>query len=219
MPRLSGSRPGRRVVGAMPNPFGQMSLRTTGGSGNPYGGHGGTGFNPANSGCVKDGPRRATDTVPFRAAFVPFSRDPTGGRDRTSVARMDPDPEPRRVSTGSALADPVPDPPSSVPPRNERSIPPMLLSGFGQVVNPGYHGLAVSDAFADMQGVGAPMSDHERLAALVGNPLAPHQPPRADPGADASTYYSGCVRNLSPPNAREYSSVTSTTKRRAKRRA
>jgi hypothetical protein len=95
----------------------------------------------------------------------------------------------------------------------------MLLSGFGQVVNPGHHGLAVSDAFADMQGVGAPMSDHERLAALVGNPLAPHQPPRADPGADASTYYSGCVRNLSPPNAREDSSVTSTTKRRAKRRA
>ena len=102
MPRVSGSRPGRRVAGAMPNPFGQMSLRAMGGSGNPYGGHGGTGFNPANSGCVKDGPRRATDTVPFRAAFVPFSRDPTGGRDRTSVARMDPDPEPRRVSTGSA---------------------------------------------------------------------------------------------------------------------
>lgn len=83
----------------------------------------------------------------------------------------------------------------------------MLLSGFGQVVHPGHHGLAMSDAFADMQGVGAPMSDHERLAALVGNPLAPHQPPRADPGADASTYYSGCVRNLSPPNARENSSV------------
>ena len=74
----------------------------------------------------------------------------------------------------------------------------MLLSGFGQVVHPGHHGLAMADAFADMQGVGAPMSDHERLAALAGNPLAPHQPPRADPGADASTYYSGCVRNLSP---------------------
>ena len=93
----------------------------------------------------------------------------------------------------------------------------MLLSGFGQVVHPGHHGLATSDAFADMQGVGAPMSDHERLAALVGNPLAPHQPPRADPGADASTYYSGCVRKLSPPNAREYSSVTSGTRARRAR--
>ena len=69
----------------------------------------------------------------------------------------------------------------------------MLLSGFGQAVHPGVHGLALSDAFADMQGVGAPPSDHERLAALLGTPLTPHQPPRAgpDPPADASTYYSG----------------------------
>ena len=104
----------------------------------------------------------------------------------------------------------------------------MLLSGFGQVVHPGHHGLAMADAFADMQGVGAPMSDHERLAALAGNPLAPHQPPRADPGADASTYYSGCVRNLSPRTranippsrlARARAERASTTKRRAKRRA
>jgi hypothetical protein len=95
----------------------------------------------------------------------------------------------------------------------------MLLSGFGQAVHPGHHGLSLSDAFADVQGAGAPLSDQERLMALMANPLTPHQPPRADPPADASTYYSGCVRNLSPPNAREYSSVTSTTKRRAKRRA
>ena len=85
----------------------------------------------------------------------------------------------------------------------------MLLSGFGQAVHPGVHGLALSDAFADMQGVGAPPSDHERLAALLGTPLTPHQPPRADPPADPSTYYSGCVRASTPrnPSERDFSST------------
>ena len=35
--------------------------------------------------------------------------------------------------------------------------------------------------------------------ALMANPLTPHQPPRADPPADPSTYYSGCVRAFTPP--------------------
>jgi hypothetical protein len=85
----------------------------------------------------------------------------------------------------------------------------MLLSGFGQAVHPGHHGLSLSDAFADVQGAGAPLSDQERLMALMANPLTPHQPPRADPPADASTYYSGCVRASTPrnPSERDFSST------------
>ena len=85
----------------------------------------------------------------------------------------------------------------------------MLLSGFGQAVHPGHHGLSLSDAFADVQGAGAPLSDQERLLALMANPLTPHQPPRADPPADASTYYSGCVRASTPrnPSERDFSST------------
>jgi len=85
----------------------------------------------------------------------------------------------------------------------------MLLPGFGQAVLPGHHGLSLSDAFADVQGAGAPLSDQERLLALMANPLTPHQPPRADPPADASTYYSGCVRASTPrnPSERDFSST------------
>ena len=85
----------------------------------------------------------------------------------------------------------------------------MLLPGFGQAVLPGHHGLSLSDAFADVQGAGAPLSDQERLLALMANPLTPHQPPRADPPADASTYYSGCVRASKPgnPSERDFSST------------
>ena len=75
----------------------------------------------------------------------------------------------------------------------------MLLPGFGQAVPPGPHGLSLSDAFVDVQNAGAPLSDQERLMALMANPLTPHQPPRADPPADPSTYYSGCVRAFTPP--------------------
>ena len=75
----------------------------------------------------------------------------------------------------------------------------MLLSGFGQAVHPGHHGLSLSDAFADVQGADAPLSDPERLMTLMANPHTPHQPPRADPPADASTYYSGCVRASTSP--------------------
>ena len=39
--------------------------------------------------------------------------------------------------------------------------------------------------------------------ALMANPLTPHQPPRADPPADPSTYYSGCVRAFTPPEPSE----------------
>ena len=85
----------------------------------------------------------------------------------------------------------------------------MLLPGFGQAVHPGQHGLSLSDAFADVQGAGAPLSDQERLMALMANPHTPHQPPRADPPADASTYYSGCVRASTPrnPSERHFSST------------
>ena len=188
MPRLSGSRPGRRVAGAMPNPFGQMSLRTTGGSGNPYGGHGGTGFNPANSGCVKDGPRRATDTVPFCAAFVPFSRDPTEGRRLGRAMTSTPS---RGGSIGSVLTRPRPA--ASVPPKRAQHPERCPASARWSTT-------AGRPTRSGRAGAGAPMSDHERRGA-GGRPLAPTS--RRARIRRGRQHVHGVRAEPSPPNARE----------------